>query len=68
MIKTQISDGEAIDMAYELLRQRIDTELPSAQILKKTLIGEFKDGKYVLRCEISAVCDIAKQVDFEIRR
>ena len=68
MMETQISDTEAIDMAYEQLRQRIDTELPSAQILKKTLIGEFKDGKYVLRCEISAICDIAKQVDFEIRR
>ena len=49
-----------------MLRERIDYELPEAQILKKTLHGEIVDGKYVLKCTVTAVCNIAKQVEFEV--
>lgn len=66
MIETEISEEEAIEQAYEELRKRIDEELPEAQILKKTLQGEIVDGKYVLKCTVTAICNIAKQVEFEV--
>lgn len=61
-----ISEEEAIGQAYERLRSLIDEQLPEAQILSKTLYGEFADGKYVLKCEVTAICNIAKQVEFEV--
>ena len=66
MVEVEISESEAMEQAYELLRQRIDETLPEAQILKKTLQGEIVDGKYVLKCTITAICNIAKQVEFEV--
>ena len=66
MCEIEISEQEAIGQAYEALRMKIDNELPDAQILKKSLQGEFVDGKYVLKCTITAICNIAKQVEFEI--
>ena len=39
-----------MEQAYDMLRERIDYELPEAQILKKMLQGEIVDGKYVLKC------------------
>lgn len=66
MIDTPISEEEAIEQAYEVLRVRIDEELPDAQILKKSLQGEIVDGKYVLKCTLTAVCNIAKQIEFEV--
>ncbi len=66
MQAVEISEDEAIDSAYEKLRELIDSELPDAQILRKTVSGEFVDGKYVLRCTIVAICDIARQVEFEV--
>ena len=67
MVEVEISEEEAINQAYELLRARIDEELPEAQILKKSLQGEIVDGKYVLKCTVTAICNIAKQVEFEVR-
>ena len=67
MVDFQISEEEAIDQAYEMLRSMIDEELPEAQILKKSLQGEIVGGKYVLKCTVTAVCNIAKQVEFEVR-
>ena len=67
MVEAEISEEEAISQAYELLRARIDEELPEAQILKKSLQGEIVDGKYVLKCTVTAICNIAKQVEFEVR-
>lgn len=64
--EVEISESEAIEQAYALLRQRIDEELPEAQILNKTLYGEFRDGKYVLRCKLTAVCNVARQIEFEV--
>ncbi len=66
MREVQLDEAEAIDRAYRALRELIDEQLPEAQILKKSLSGELVDGKYVLRCDVSAVCNIAKQVEFEI--
>ena len=66
MREVEISEDEAIEQAYEKLRELIDAELPDAQILKKTLHGEFLDGKYILKCTVVAICDIAKQVEFEV--
>ena len=66
MCEIEISEQEAIEQAYEALRMKIDNELPDAQVLKKSLQGEFVDGKYVLKCTITAICNIAKQVEFEI--
>ncbi len=68
MCEVEISESEAMEQAYEELRKRIDAELPDAQILKKTLHGEFANGKYILRCDIIAICDIAKQVEFDVMR
>lgn len=67
MVEVEISEEEAMSQAYELLRARIDEELPEAQILKKSLQGEIVDGKYVLKCTVTAICNIAKQVEFEVR-
>lgn len=66
MVEVEITESEAMEQAYEVLRQRIDAELPDAQILRKSLHGEIVDGRYVLKCTLVAVCDIAKQVEFEV--
>ena len=66
MIDIEISEEEAIDLAYGELRCRIDEELPDAIILKKALHGEIVDGKYVLKCTVTAICDIAKQIEFDV--
>lgn len=66
MIDVEISEQEAMEQAYEMLRSQIDESLPEAQILKKTLQGEIVDGKYVLKCTVTAICNIAKQVEFEV--
>ena len=67
MVEVEIREEEAMEQAYEMLRQKIDEELPQVQILKKSLHGEIVDGKYVLKCTVTAICDIAKQVEFEVR-
>lgn len=66
MQELEISEDEAIEQAYEKLRELIESELPDAQILRKKLSGEFVDGKYILKCTVVAICDIAKQVEFEV--
>ena len=66
MRDVDISEGEAIDFAYKELRRRIDEELPDATILKKVLHGEVSEGKYVLKCTVTAICNIARQVEFEV--
>ena len=66
MVDVEISEDEAIEQAYDALRLMIDAELPEAQILRKSIQGEFVDGKYVLKCTITAICNIAKQVEFEV--
>ena len=65
-VEVEITDDEAMEQAYESLRLMIDDTLPDAQILRKSIQGEFVDGKYVLKCTITAICDIAKQVEFEV--
>ena len=67
MVEIEISEEEAMEQAYEVLYQKINAKLPQAQILKKTLQGEIVDGKYVLKCTVTAICNIAKQVEFEVR-
>ena len=64
--EVEINEDDAIEQAYVVLRQKIDEELPDAQIMKKSLSGEFVDGKYILKCTVIAICDIAKQVEFEV--
>lgn len=62
----EIDEREAMEKAYEELRKRIDEELPNATILKKSLYGEIVDGKYILKCDLVAICNIAQLVEFEI--
>lgn len=62
----RISVEEAITQAYEELYLRISETLPEAQILKKELSWELCDGEYVLRCTVSALCNIARRVGIEI--
>ena len=64
--EVEISDSEAIEQAYEELRSMIDAEMPDAEILKKTLYGEFREGVYVLCCDLTAICDIVQQVEFDV--
>ena len=66
MVEVDISEMEAMDIAYEELRKMIDEELPDAQILKKSISGELTDGSYILNCTVTAICDIAKQVEFDV--
>jgi len=66
LVDVEISESEAMDLAYGELRARIDEELPDAVILKKVLHGELTDGKYVLKCTLTAICDISKQIEFEV--
>ena len=61
-----ISEEMAIEQAYEVLAKRIAEELPDAQVLKKTVHGEIVDGKYILVCHLTAICNIARQVEFEV--
>ena len=68
MLEVEISEEEAIDEAYEKMRQKIDATMPESQVLKKTLRGEIVDGKYVLKCTVTAICNIAKQIEFEVKR
>ena len=67
-VKEEISETEAMDLAYEKLRDIMDTAFPDAQILKKTLSGEMADGKYILKCTATVICNIARQIEFEIVR
>ena len=62
----EISEEEAIELAYGLLATKIVEELPDAQVLKKSIQGEIVDGKYVLTCHLTAICNIARQVEFEV--
>lgn len=61
-----ISEEMAIEQAYEVLAKRIAEELPDAQVLKKAVHGEIVDGKYILVCHLTAICNIARQVEFEV--
>ena len=63
-----ISEEMAIEQAYEVLAKRISEELPDAQVLKKAVHGEIVDGKYILVCHLTAICNIARQVEFEVIR
>ncbi len=65
-VETEIGADEAEQMAYEVLRDKMDAELGEAQILKKTLYGKISDGKYILVCRVVAICDIARTSEFEI--
>ena len=62
----EISEDEAIELAYGLLATKIAEELPDATVLKKSIQGEIVDGKYVLTCHLTAICNIARQVEFEV--
>ena len=62
----EISDGEAMELAYAELQRLIENELPDAQLLRKSLDGGVYDGKYILKCNLTAVCDIAELIEFEI--
>ena len=66
MITVAISEDEANLQAQELLYERINEELPEAQILKKVLQGEIVGDRYVLKCTVTAICNISKQVEFEV--
>ena len=66
VVEIEISEEDAIEQAYEKLRLLIDEEMPEAQILKQSFVGEIVDGKYVLKCTVTAICNIAKQVEFEV--
>ena len=61
-----LSEDEAFSQAQELLYERINQELPEVQILKKSLQGEIVGDKYVLKCTVTAICNISKQVEFEV--
>ena len=65
-LEVEISESEAMELAYEELRNMIDEELPDAQILKKTVHGELTENGYILNCTLTAICDIAKQVEFDV--
>ena len=66
LVEVEISEMDAIDLAYEKLRDVMDAEIPDAQILKKTLSGDVVDGKYILKCTATVICNIARQIEFEI--
>lgn len=66
MITVTLSEDEAFSQAQELLYERINQELPEVQILKKSLQGEIVGDKYVLKCTVTAICNISKQVEFEV--
>lgn len=67
MLTVTISEDEANVQAQELLYKRINEELPEVQILKKVLQGQIVGDKYVLKCTVTAICNISKQVEFEVR-
>lgn len=65
LVEIELSEEEAMDRAYEALQREIENDIPGAQILKKTIHGELIRDRYVLKCSIVALCDIARQVEFD---
>ncbi len=66
--KREIGENEACELAFSSLEEKISAELGSAQLLKKTISTEIKDGKYILNCTVWCIEDIAQISEFEIKR
>ena len=64
---TDIDEALAQELAYYELRAILETELPDAQLLKKSLYGELTEDSYVLKCTVVCIEDIAKISEFDIK-
>ena len=53
-------------LAYEALRRKIETELPEAELLKKTIRTEMDDGVFRLVCTLTCLEDIGKVQEFSV--
>ncbi len=62
----EISADEAMELAYAEIERLLTAELEGAEILKKSFDGRVEEDRYILRCNISAVCDIAQLIEFDI--
>ena len=56
------SEQEALDEAYRLLYQKIDSELSDFEILERVVNEEIRDDGVTLYCDIYCIMDIAKEV------
>ena len=63
----EIDEETAIELAYLELRAAMDREIPGAQLLKKTVYGELVQDRYILKCTVVCIEDIAKLSEFEIK-
>lgn len=62
-----IDEELALSLAYYELRAKIETEIPDAQLLKKSIYGELYEDSYILKCTVVCIEDIAKISEFDIK-
>ena len=62
-----IDEALAQELAYYELRAMIDTELPDAQLVKKSIYSELTQDSYILKCTVFCIEDIAKISEFDIK-
>lgn len=56
---------EAVRLAYAELALRTEDALSEAELVKKTVSAGFKEGAYVIECELGCIENIAAEADFE---
>lgn len=65
--RAEISAARAEELAYYELRALLESEIPYARLLKKTVRGELTEDSFVLSCTVVCIEDIAKISEFEIK-
>ena len=65
---TVIDEKYASELAFYQLRMMIESEIPEAQLLKKSITTECYDDKFVLECTVYCIEDIAKISEFDIKQ
>lgn len=59
------TEEEAMNIAYYRLRERIESELSEAELLRKTVECEITDNAYILYCTVECIEDIAVMREFD---
>ena len=62
------SEDEARELAYCQLSREISDVLADSQILKKTVTWEMLEDKYVLKCTVRCIENIAEIIEFDIEQ
>ena len=66
--KTEVkryTEEQAMRIAYYRLEEAIANEIPDGQILRKSIEWEITEDKYILRCSLGCIENIARVQEFE---